>query len=39
MSYAGFWKRVAAAIIDGIITTQRGSGLYFCTLTLVIPSE
>lgn len=25
MSYAGFWKRVAAAIIDGIITTTVGS--------------
>jgi uncharacterized RDD family membrane protein YckC len=29
MSYAGFWKRVAAAIIDGIITTIGGFAIGF----------
>jgi len=29
MSYAGFWKRFAAAIIDGIITTVGGFAIGF----------
>lgn len=35
MSYAGFWKRLAAAIIDGIITMIGGITIGFAYLVVI----